>query len=808
MDPSDPSFQASQVGMMGALRTGNPIVDMMLAMLVPIVIKMAFERTSKESLLEGVWAVCFFWSPYYTRDIEHKTVQVSWGGTFSTDKDLRNNVLIKAIQLFLDQERKLEYRHSSVLLQSTKTNDSPWPWDRGEDDEENTAAGKLKSFRVSKKPPKHRWSPVTEPGAACKVELRLVEHESDKGEKAEKTTIVNTYQFRSRHKDAIDDFIQQCYTWYIEQLKKMEDSSRYLYEMQVHPGGASKDGEEAASRIFKRYKLSESKTFDSLFFDEKEKLLAQVKHFTNKTGKYAVSGYPHKLGLLLHGPPGTGKTSLIKALAQHTGRSIVNVPLARISTNQELMDIMFDQSYMVMGDDVPIKLGFKDVIFVMEDVDASAKIVQRRDGKTGSAAAQSDQPRGMPSAEEHAKLVGAPSSVTPWGLILGYDGDDEGVRALADELMSKSERLKRAAVASDRLRELAAGLRAPGAPAPSSERERDELERKSPLERAAAAADKVKAAMSERCERKEAADRYVKAFSSGLRRALKAGALVDSALEDELLGLTPPEAPAGGRTERGGGVMGYDGGDLPRAASDDDDEQESDIQMMMASMLSLTASSGGGGGAAGGGSIGAGGYGGLMGPGSMYGSAYALKRDKLNLSGLLNVLDGVVDTPERIVVMTTNHPEILDPALIRPGRIDQKLLLGFMKWPNVVDMIEHYFQLKSHDGGEGLSEALVARVRDVILGIDAKGVPGGRGLQLTPAQVEQLSAEHESVEGMIAALEAMAPRATNETSETTTKTTNATDGHGAASPAEAPPPLGVVRQGSKQKVVHEVVFGG
>merc|ERR1719164_325718 len=94
--------------------------------------------------------------------------------------------------------------------------------------------------------------------------------------------------------------------------------------------------------------------------------------------------------------------------------------------------------------------------------------------------------------------------------------------------------------------------------------------------------------------------------------------------------------------------------------------------------------------------------GGLAGPGSMYGSAYALKRDKLNLSGLLNVLDGVVDTPERIVVMTTNHPEILDPALIRPGRIDQKLLLGYMKHHNVISMIQHYFQL----GKEGLERDL------------------------------------------------------------------------------------------------------
>ncbi|KAJ1618159.1 hypothetical protein T492DRAFT_849540 [Pavlovales sp. CCMP2436] len=76
----------------------------------------------------------------------------------------------------------------------------------------------------------------------------------------------------------------------------------------------------------------------------------------------------------------TGKTSLIKALAHHTQRSIVNVPLSRISTNQELMDVVFDQRYSVAGEDVPIRLKFKDVVYVFEDVDAASKVVHRRDG--------------------------------------------------------------------------------------------------------------------------------------------------------------------------------------------------------------------------------------------------------------------------------------------------------------------------------------------------------------------------------------------------------------------------------------------
>lgn len=48
----------------------------------------------------------------------------------------------------------------------------------------------------------------------------------------------------------------------------------------------------------------------------------------------------------------------------------------------------------------------------------------------------------------------------------------------------------------------------------------------------------------------------------------------------------------------------------------------------------------------------------------------------VSLSGLLNVLDGFHAPDNVIFFMTTNHVEALDPALLRPGRIDYRLCLG------------------------------------------------------------------------------------------------------------------------------------
>jgi hypothetical protein len=74
--------------------------------------------------------------------------------------------------------------------------------------------------------------------------------------------------------------------------------------------------------------------------------------------------------------------------------------------------------------------------------------------------------------------------------------------------------------------------------------------------------------------------------------------------------------------------------------------------------------------------------------------------EKLTLGFLLNLLDGVLEVPDRILVMTTNYPEKLDRALIRPGRID--LILDFKKTTRdtIIDMFCHFYDLPNYDVGK------------------------------------------------------------------------------------------------------------
>lgn len=70
--------------------------------------------------------------------------------------------------------------------------------------------------------------------------------------------------------------------------------------------------------------------------------------------------------------------------------------------------------------------------------------------------------------------------------------------------------------------------------------------------------------------------------------------------------------------------------------------------------------------------------------------------DPLDLGTLLNILDGTLEVPGRIICITSNYPERLDDALVRPGRID--MIVHFKKCNRKIlaEMFNSFYSESGH----------------------------------------------------------------------------------------------------------------
>jgi len=526
----------------------------------------------------------------------------------------RNNLLQRAIRLYIGSKSAMKARRMEVALIPAKR--AALANGRDSDRHEGRAPGtveQLDGFCVSAFPRRGEWVCVDEETNVHFMQQQYQDSSGKENNTVESTRTVYSIVARGpRAEKRVQAFVDDAFDWYKAMRKAEEEGSKRSFFVAVRPEKA-KEGESAVS--FKQYGLSDNKTFRSLFFPEKEMLLKLVDDFLQKRGKFAVDGFPDKLGLLLDGPPGTGKTSLIKALAHYTKRHIVNVNLSKVKTNQELMDLLFDLEFPVQGGECPLSLAFSSIIFVMEDVDAASRIVYAR-----SKGKEVKRARRKPSVGEGVQ--------TPQSL-----SDGDGRKCSSDEdAKPKAE---------------------PGTPETRPSDEAD-VESGSDTE-----------------ENKKPAERLVESLVTCLTGAARNG-------EEE------------------------DGDDKKKA----------------------------------------------VGPFTSWNQPPC--EDALNLAGLLNVLDGVVDSPGRIIVMTTNHPEKLDPALVRPGRINKHLRLGYMKPECLADLVEHYLGNVLNDNQRQLLASLQDR---------------------TPAQVEQACAESEGFDDLFPRLKAF-----GSPTDTTPSLVRSTDG--------------------------------
>jgi chaperone BCS1 len=595
MDGGDPNVV--MFGIMSSMRTGNMILDMAVCLLIPFLFRSLWGHVQSTYLRTTIYLDRKM-NRKYRRVISNTRSNRPWNETKTSHK---NKVLITAVRMYIGREVKPSYPIGDIKLQAITATKS----------DSETGSGTLveqltKKYKILCIPQRNGVPIEIQPGLFFQDVDSTNREEGEDGKKTSNVTMVTSLTFTTAlagGKERVDAFLKLAYDWYCAEVAATEDHSYFMYQPLVSKfNSTATEGAEKKVTQFKRYRLSNEKTFKSIFFPEKEKVLRILRHFDEKSGKYSIAGFPHKLGLLLHGPPGTGKTSLVKAIAAHTKRHIISVPLSRIRTNQELMDVMFDQVFPHRlpgkgedGEENAVgsnKHAIKDVVFLLEDVDAASKIVHTR---------------------------GSTQAKTP----------------------SKGDAAKRR-----------------GSKVHFEEVEESTLTRQ---------------------------------LSTAIQRQATTSLEADEATKQEDANL---EESAASKEKEG----------------EKKDVTDSDPTSAAAK--------------------------------SIWDDA-----DKLDLAGLLNILDGVVDAPGRILVMTTNHPEKLDPALLRPGRVNLQIYMGFIACDDAVSMAKHYYP-----------EATAPQLVEVREAFERKHRACVNGLKMSPAEFEQLCAESTETSDLVAAIDKYLPK--------------------------------------------------
>lgn len=107
-------------------------------------------------------------------------------------------------------------------------------------------------------------------------------------------------------------------------------------------------------------------TFQTLAMEPeaKREIVEDLVAFSRGEGFYEKIGRAWKRGYLLHGPPGTGKSSMIAAMANLLGYDVYDLELTAVKDNTELKKLLIATS--------------SKAVIVIEDIDCSADLTGRR----------------------------------------------------------------------------------------------------------------------------------------------------------------------------------------------------------------------------------------------------------------------------------------------------------------------------------------------------------------------------------------------------------------------------------------------
>ena len=168
--------------------------------------------------------------------------------------------------------------------------------------------------------------------------------------------VISSEKYSINEISAYLDYINCLYINHMEN----NNTNKYLYSyISTSNGGSS-------SNKFTKISLDKTQTFEHLFFKEKNEILNDIKNFSN-IEYYKKFGMKRKLGYLFLGPPGSGKTAIVTAIANELGRSLKSIPISLIKTNHEFENVYNDISFDGQT------ISSNDVVITFDEIDSILK---------------------------------------------------------------------------------------------------------------------------------------------------------------------------------------------------------------------------------------------------------------------------------------------------------------------------------------------------------------------------------------------------------------------------------------------------
>ena len=106
---------------------------------------------------------------------------------------------------------------------------------------------------------------------------------------------------------------------YIDDITLSRNGKRFIYTL------IKTKYEDSKFDCWKETVFDTTRSFNNMFFEGKTDVIKKIDFFLNNKDWYYKKGIPYTLGVGLHGPPGTGKTSFIKSLAIKTNRHLFQI---------------------------------------------------------------------------------------------------------------------------------------------------------------------------------------------------------------------------------------------------------------------------------------------------------------------------------------------------------------------------------------------------------------------------------------------------------------------------------------------------